>query len=185
MSPGPTPNPRPGMAHPCHYPEGPALPGSPASTPCLAQVPQLTQTRRAGMGVQCLTWIMASRLGRCPSRAPEKHSLALGTEMGTGHILGLSFGPDVPLKLSPLTSCSGPSSPTGQFSPSSSLPPSCFLCLPVVIRHLLPCGIIIPASGRPLPLAGVPSSGPRHDWRTPAPQPSLPMPTSPQCSHLE
>lgn len=30
------------------------------------------------MGVQCLTWIMASRLGRCPSRAPEKHSLVLG-----------------------------------------------------------------------------------------------------------
>lgn len=58
-------------AIPCHYHTAgwPRLPSLPAL------VPQLTQTRRAGMGVQCLTWIMASRLGRCPSRAPEKHSL--------------------------------------------------------------------------------------------------------------
>lgn len=58
-------------AHPCHYPHcwGAQLPTLPA------RVPQLTQTRRAGIGVQRLTWIMASRLGRCPSRAPEKHSL--------------------------------------------------------------------------------------------------------------
>ena len=50
-----------------------------ALAPCPASlVPQLTQTRRAGIGVQRLTWIMASRLGRCPSRAPEKHSLGDG-----------------------------------------------------------------------------------------------------------
>jgi hypothetical protein len=35
----------------------------------------LTQQRRAGMGVQFLKWIMASKLGRCPSLAPEKHNL--------------------------------------------------------------------------------------------------------------
>lgn len=58
----------------------PPLLGGPGSTCCLAGVPQLTQTRRAGMGVQRLTWIIASRLGKCPSRAPEKHSLGVGTE---------------------------------------------------------------------------------------------------------
>lgn len=35
----------------------------------------LTQQRRAGIGVQFLKWIIASRLGRCPSLAPEKHNL--------------------------------------------------------------------------------------------------------------
>lgn len=59
---------------PCHHPGCcVALASLPASL-----VPQLTQTRRAGIGVQRLTWIMASRLGRCPSRAPEKHSLGDG-----------------------------------------------------------------------------------------------------------
>lgn len=28
------------------------------------------------MGVQLLKWIMAKRLGKCPSLAPEKHSLS-------------------------------------------------------------------------------------------------------------
>ena len=36
---------------------------------------KLTQTSSAGMGVQCLTWIMASKVGKWPSRAPEKHNL--------------------------------------------------------------------------------------------------------------
>lgn len=45
------------------------------------QVLRLTQTRRAGIGVQRLTWIMASKLGKCPSRAPEKHSLGTGRAM--------------------------------------------------------------------------------------------------------
>lgn len=35
----------------------------------------LTQTSRAGTGVQYLKWIIASKLGKWPSRAPEKHSL--------------------------------------------------------------------------------------------------------------
>lgn len=107
--------------NPCHYHTAgwPRLPSPPAL------VPQLTQTRRAGMGVQCLTWIMASRLGRCPSRAPEKHSL--GQKIGGGHepslgpptnqIPDLSSTPEAPLELSPLTPAPGPSSPTGQFFP--------------------------------------------------------------------
>lgn len=33
------------------------------------------------MGVQCLTWIMASRLGKWPSRAPEKHNLEMRAVM--------------------------------------------------------------------------------------------------------
>lgn len=35
----------------------------------------LTVKSRAGMGVQRFTWIMASRLGRWPSRAPAKNNL--------------------------------------------------------------------------------------------------------------
>lgn len=80
----------------CGLPPGPGLTpaithaaGGPWLPTVPAQVPQLTQTRRAGIGVQCLTWIMASRLGRCPSRAPEKHSLGVGTEMGMDHEPGL------------------------------------------------------------------------------------------------
>lgn len=46
-----------------------------------AGVVKLTQTSRAGMGVQCLTWIMASKLGKWPSRAPEKHNLEIRTVM--------------------------------------------------------------------------------------------------------
>lgn len=38
---------------------------------------ELTQTSRAGMGVQYFTWIMASKLGKWPSRAPEKHNLQI------------------------------------------------------------------------------------------------------------
>lgn len=67
-------------------------------------------------------------------------------QMGGGHEPGLgppcrpepdlSSGPDGPLELSPLTACSG--SPTGQFFPSSSLPPFCFLFLRSGIRSLLP-----------------------------------------------
>lgn len=38
---------------------------------------ELTQTSRAGMGVQYFTWIMASKLGKWPSRAPEKHNLQM------------------------------------------------------------------------------------------------------------
>lgn len=48
----------------------------------------------------------------------------------------LSSGPDSSLELSPLTACS--SSPTGQFFPSSSLPPSCLLFLRSGIRSLFP-----------------------------------------------
>lgn len=33
------------------------------------------------MGVQCLTWIMASKLGKWPSRAPEKHNLEIRRAM--------------------------------------------------------------------------------------------------------
>lgn len=69
-----------------------------------SQVLRLTQTRRAGIGVQRLTWIMASKLGKCPSRAPEKHSLGTGRAMdkpepGVGASLWL-----VQTQLSPLPS---------------------------------------------------------------------------------
>lgn len=43
------------------------------------------------MGVQRLTWIMASKLGKCPSRAPEKHSLGTGKEVDKGQSLALEL----------------------------------------------------------------------------------------------
>lgn len=135
LPPPPGPGLIPAITHAAAWPWLPAL---------RAWVPQLTQTRRAGIGVQCLTWIMASRLGRCPSRAPEKHSPGgVGTEVGGSHEPSLGPrcwpDPDLSLDLMALLSCHlrlpalGPSSPTGQFFPSSSPPPSCFLFLAIGI----------------------------------------------------
>ena len=59
--------------------------------------------------MQRLTWIMASRLGRCPSRAPEKHNLG-GGDGGVGAMSlarGLPAGqiPTSALDLLALLSC--------------------------------------------------------------------------------
>ena len=35
----------------------------------------LTQTNRAGIGVQFFKWIIANKYGKWPSLAPEKHNL--------------------------------------------------------------------------------------------------------------
>lgn len=116
-----------------HHPPPPRA----GSRPCQL-VPRLTQTRRAGMGVQRLTWIMASRPGRCPSRAPEKHSLGQrwGREREPGlgcpanQLPDLSSRPDVPLELSPpAPAFSGPQEPHRALLPRLVPPPFCFLYL--------------------------------------------------------
>lgn len=66
----------------------------------------------------------------------------------------------------------GPSSPTGQFFPSSSPPPSCFLFLAIGIRHLLPGSswsqLQVGPTGQDFT-----SSGPQHGSCAPGPLPCL------------
>lgn len=124
--------------------------------------------------MQRLTWIMASRLGRCPSRAPEKHSLGDRDGWGLGAQPWISAQDLLSLWLSSLTPCSRPQQPTGPFFPTSRLPPSCFWFLSwdqIFVNGVF----IVPASGGPH-LQGFSSSGPQHCVRARAP-------TLPQRDH--
>lgn len=85
----------------------------------------LTVKSRAGIGVQRFTWIMANTLGRWPSLAPAKNSLA---ERKAGQP-GMAHGPpkEAPSPARLPHPCP-PSAHTGTFPPSSQAP--AFSCTP-------------------------------------------------------